>query len=434
VLQASVTPPVDLAQPARDWQARRIGQIAFGAALLFLAQLYLAPAQWFPQTEPLRLALVLSCIALAALAAQRLIANRPLWLGFRTALLAVYTGAALLSPTWSIARALSVDGALEVAKHFLFFVAVLNTFTTPRRIRLAMLVYAAASIVPGWGTFSNWWHDELLVGGFRGRWLGVMADPNHDCMALVAAVPFLLHFAAHGPGLWRRIVGAGGVTAVLMGIVATHSRGGSLGLAAAVLLWALMSKRKALAMGFALVAGAGLLLFAPSTFWQRNETISAYEADVSVQGRMQAWQVAERIFRERPFLGVGESAFLTAWKQYAPIDDPVEHPYVAHNLELEVLGHLGLFGLFGMLGFIACALWSAWRARNGDMAHESRAVLAALIGYLVCQQFSGYSLSWFLYALCAFASCIDRYGGRRKAEVPAVAPGTGNYGSPLRAA
>src|SRR6266446_4944146 len=232
--------------------------------------------------------------------------------------------------------------------------------------------------------------------------------------AYVPAVRFLLHFAAHGPGLWRRIVGAGGVTAVLMGIVATHSRGGSLGLAAAVLLWALMSKRKALAMGFALVAGAGLLLFAPSTFWQRNETISAYEADVSVQGRMQAWQVAERIFRERPFLGVGESAFLTAWKQYAPIDDPVEHPYVAHNLELEVLGHLGLFGLFGMMGFIACALWSAWRARNGDMAHESRAVLAALAGYLVCQQFSGYSLSWFLYALCAFASCIDRYGGRRK--------------------
>jgi O-antigen ligase len=145
---------------------------------------------------------------------------------------------------------------------------------------------------------------------------------------------------------------------------------------------------------------------------------------------MQAWQVAARIVRERPLLGVGESAFLTAWKQYAPIDDPVEHPYVAHNLELEVLGQLGVIGLFGMLGFIACSLWSAWRARNGGMAHESRAVLAALIGYLVCQQFSGYSLSWFLYALCAFASCIDRYGGRKAVEVQP----TGSYGSPLRAA
>jgi len=431
VLQATVSGPVNLSQPARDWQARRVGQVAFGATVLFLAQLYLAPAQWFPVTEPLRLALVLSGIALAALALHRLITNKPLWLGWRGALLAVYSGAALLSPSWSIDRALSVSGALEVAKHFLFFAAVVNTFTTPRRIRIAMLVYAAASIVPGWGTFWNWSHDELLVGGFRGRWLGVMADPNHDCMALVGAVPLLLYFAAHGPGLWRRMVGAGGVAALLMGIVATHSRGGSLGLLAAVLIWGMMSKRKALAAAFTLVAAAGVLLFAPSTFWQRNETISQYEEDVSVQGRMQAWQVAARIFEERPLLGVGESAFLTAWKQYAPIDDPVEHPYVAHNLELEVLGQLGMVGLFGMLGFIACALWSAWRARDGEMGHESRAVFASLVGYLVCQQFSGYSLSWFLYALCAFGSCIDRYGGRRKAEV--VQP-TGSYGSPLRAA
>ena len=430
-MQATVSGPVNLSQPARDWQARRVGQVAFGATVLFLAQLYLAPAQWFPVTEPLRLALVLSGIALAALALHRLITNKPLWLGWRGALLAVYSGAALLSPSWSIDRALSVSGALEVAKHFLFFAAVVNTFTTPRRIRIAMLVYAAASIVPGWGTFWNWSHDELLVGGFRGRWLGVMADPNHDCMALVGAVPLLLYFAAHGPGLWRRMVGAGGVAALLMGIVATHSRGGSLGLLAAVLIWGMMSKRKALAAAFTLVAAAGVLLFAPSTFWQRNETISQYEEDVSVQGRMQAWQVAARIFEERPLLGVGESAFLTAWKQYAPIDDPVEHPYVAHNLELEVLGQLGMVGLFGMLGFIACALWSAWRARDGEMGHESRAVFASLVGYLVCQQFSGYSLSWFLYALCAFGSCIDRYGGRRKAEV--VQP-TGSYGSPLRAA
>jgi len=313
VLQASVSGPVNLSQPARDWQARRIGKVAFGATVLFLAQLYLAPAQWFPVTEPLRLALVLSAIALAAVALQRLITNKPLWLGWRGALLAVYCGAALLSPNWSIDRALSVPGGLEVAKHFLFFVAVVNTVTTPRRIRIAMLVYAAASIVPGWGTFWNWSHDELLVQGFRGRWLGVMADPNHDCMALVGAVPLLLYFAAHGPGLWRRIVGGGGVAAVLMGIVATHSRGGSLGLLTAVLVWGMMSKRKALAGAITLVAAAGVLLFAPSTFWQRNETISQFEEDVSVQGRMQAWQVAARIFRERPLLGVGESAFLTAW-------------------------------------------------------------------------------------------------------------------------
>ena len=421
-MQTSAAGQLDLVQPVRRWQALRIGQLAFGATVLFLAQLYLSPGQWFPETEPLRLALVLSVIALAAVGAHRLLSNKPLWFGWRGAMLAVYCGSALLSPLWSINAALSVAGAIEVAKHFLFFVAVVNTLTTAQRIRTALLCYAAAAIVPGWGTFWNWWHDELLVEGFRGRWLGVLGDPNHDCMALVAAVPLLLHFAAHGPGLWRRILGLGGVTALLMGIVATHSRGGSLGLVAAVVVWALMSKRKALATTLTLIAAAGVLLFAPTTFWQRNETISKYEEDASVQGRLQAWQVAERIFKEHPLLGVGESAFMSAWKRYSPIDDPVEHPYVAHNLELEVLGQLGLIGLFGMLGFVVAAAWSGWRARNGGMAHESRAVFASLIGYLVCLQFSGYSLSWFLYALCAFASCIDRYGGRQKAAPDGGAP------------
>ena len=424
VVQPSAAGQLDLVQPARNWQARKLGQLAFGATLLFLAQLYLAPGAWFPETEPLRIALTLSAIALACLVAHRLLSNKPLWIGWRGVMLAVYCIAALLSPIWSIDAALSVDGGLEVAKHFFFFLAVANTLNTPQRIRTALLFYAAAAIVPGWGTFSNWWHDELLVNGFRGRWLGVMADPNHDCMALVGAVPLMLFFAAHGPGLWRRIIGIGGVTVLLMGIVATYSRGGSVGLVAAVLVWALMSKRKMLATAFALVATAGMLLFAPTTFWQRNETIYDYGEDASVTGRFQAWQVAGRIFRERPLLGVGESAFMSAWKQYAPIDDPIEHIYVAHNLELEVLGQLGVVGLFGMLGFIACSLWSGWRARNGEMAHESRAVFAALVGYLVCQQFSGYSISWFLYSLCAFAACIDRYGGRQKAaaQTPVGAP------------
>ena len=375
--------------------------------------------------------MVLSCVALSSIAAYRVLTNRPMWMGWRTALLAVYCGAALLSPIWSIDRATTIPGALEVGKHFLFFTAVVNTTTSAKRIRLALLLYAAASIVPGWGTFWNWSHDELLVEGFRGRWLGVMADPNHDCMALVGAVPLLLYFATTGPGVWRRVMGLGGTAAVLMGIVATHSRGGSLGLVAAVVVWALMSKRKALASVLVLIAGAGVLLFAPASFWQRNETISQYAEDLSVQGRMQAWQVAERIFEERPLLGVGESAFLTAWKQYAPIDAG-PHYFVAHNLELEVLGQLGVIGLLGMMAFIGCALWSAWRARNGEMANEARAVFAALVGYLVCQQFSGYSLSWFLYALCAFAACIDHWGGKRKADHRPAA--TGQHGSPAFAA
>ena len=83
----------------------------------------------------------------------------------------------------------SVDCAIEVGKHFLFFLAIVNSFDSPRRVRIALGLYALSAIAPGWGTFDYWRHDIGLVEGFRGRWLGVLADPNHDAMALVGAVP-----------------------------------------------------------------------------------------------------------------------------------------------------------------------------------------------------------------------------------------------------
>ncbi|MFL5443694.1 MAG: O-antigen ligase family protein [Myxococcales bacterium] len=405
---------VDAIQPMRNWQARKISQIACAATVLFTAQLYLSPAAWFPETEPLHIAFVLSLVALSALVVFRMLANRPLWLGWRSLFLGLYCATSLLSPIWSIDRPTSVEGALEVAKHFLFFLAIVNALTTPKRIRVGILLFAIASIVPGWGTFWNWWHDELLVEGFRGRWLGVMADPNHDAMALVAALPLLLYLVTVGDRAWKRAIALVGVPVLLMGIIATHSRGGSLGLAAAVGVWALTSKRKVVAGILALVAAAGVLLWAPRSFWERNDTIATYEEDASVQGRLQAWEVAERIFKERPVLGVGASAFLAAWSQYAPLDWHDGFRHSAHNLELEVLGEVGSVGLFGMTLFLLCSLWSAFRARNGEMAHESRAIFAALVGYLVCQQFSGYSLSWFTYALCGFAACCDHWAPLRQ--------------------
>ncbi len=351
---------------------------------------------------------------------QRLLTNKPLFLGWRTALLAVYIGAAALSPMWSMDKPASVAAAAEVCKHFLFFLALTNTASSPGRIRTALLLFVCAVMVPGFGTYLHYHNGELLVEGFRGRWYGVMADPNHDAMALVAAVPIALMFIVGGKSFWHRAAGLGALVACLMGVVATHSRGGSVGLAAAVLVWALLAKRKAMALGASMLAAFGVLLFAPQSFWQRNETIAGYQEDESVHGRMQAWHVAGRAFHDHPILGIGEQAFLKSWDAYAPLDAGVNR-YVAHNLFLEVGAELGLVGLFGLVSFILVSLGSALRAKDGELGPEARALFAALIGYLVCQQFSGYSLSWFLYALCGFAACVDHYAPKPVRE-PALAP------------
>ena len=404
---------------ARRWQAEKAAKVAFFATALFAAQLYLSPAQWFPVLEPVHLAAILSAVGLSALLVRRVLSNEPLWLGWRTAVFAVYAVTSLLSPMWSIAPEGSSLGAIEVVKHFLFFLALVNAVDTPRRVRIALGMYALAALAPGWGTFNNWMHDELLVEGFRGRWLGVMADPNHDAMALVGALPILLFFCVGHAHKWPlRLVAAVGAVGCVAGIIATHSRGGTLGLAVAVILFALLSRRKAIATVCVLIGAAGMLLLAPTSFWQRNETATLGAEDLSIVGRLEAWQVAGRIFEERPILGVGEGAFLDAWNQYAPIDSDrlFGHRYVAHNLILEVLGTLGLVGLFGLMGLLLVCFWSAWKARNGELGGEARAVLAAMIGNLVCQMFAGSAASWFLFALCGFATCCEAWTAQRKAQ------------------
>jgi O-antigen ligase len=418
-LSTYVVPGVD--RSAHRFQARMVANVAFWATALFAAQLYLSPAQWFPVLEPMHHAVILSVVALGTIGLRRLLTNEPLWMGWRTAFLAVYAVEAVLSVMWSVDPPGTVTGSLEIVKHFLFFFCIANAVNTPRRLKIALGLYAAAAIVPGWGTFNNYMHDELLVEGFRGRWLGVLADPNHDAMALVGALPILMYFlVGKGHRPWLRIIGLLGTATSLAGIVATHSRGGTIGLVVAVVAFALLSHHKALASTAALVGAAGVLLLAPASFWERNETATLGAEDLSIEGRLEAWQVAGRILHERPMLGVGESAFLAAWSQYAPIDSDrlFGHRYVAHNFILEVQGQLGLVGLLGVMTFIAMCSWSAWRARNGELGGEARAILAALVGYMVCQMFSGYSKSWFLYALCGFATCCDVWA-RRAAEARA---------------
>jgi putative inorganic carbon (hco3(-)) transporter len=400
---------------ARGRQVAWLGKVAFAASSLFAAQLYLSPGSWFPVLEPLHLPMVLSMLSLSALVLQRLLTNRPIWMGVRTAFLAAYVIEALLSPLWSMAPETSWTAATEVVKHMLFFLAITNTANTPWRIRIALFGFALAAIVPACGTYWNYSHQELLVEGFRGRWLGILADPNHDAMALVAAVPILLTLAMYGRRVILKAVAAFGVLACIAGVVATHSRGGSVGLAAALVTWALLSRYRLASLGTAALLAVAVVLYAPSTFWQRNETIAEYRDDESVRGRMRAWHVAGRIAEEHPFLGAGEQGFLAAWEHYAPIDAG-PHRFVAHNLFLEVVGNLGFIGLFSLTGFLVCAFWSCWRARNGPLGNEARAVLAALAGYIVCQQFSGYSLSWFTYGLCAFAACIDHWVPRPQPE------------------
>jgi O-antigen ligase len=270
-----------------------------------------------------------------------------------------------------------------------------------------------ASLVPSWGAVARWLDGTDLLDGYRARWLGVYADPNHLAMSLVAIVPLAATFALFWRSWLLRLLGAVAAGLAVTAIVLTHSRGGALGLALAVVLWALSGAKRLRALAIVGALAAAVTFFAPKSFWERTETIAAYEEDVSAQGRIWAWEVASAINRDRPIAGVGAGAFRYAWPLYAP-PEARGAAFVAHNIFLSELGELGLVGFMLFLVFLSRALAGAFKAaRHPTVGPLARAVAAGLSGYILCDMMSGYVLSAHFFLLVALAAAAERLARQR---------------------
>ncbi|HUB06214.1 MAG TPA: O-antigen ligase family protein [Myxococcales bacterium] len=398
--------------------------LAFVGLIAFAIAAYTSIAIWIPATAVARPALAASLLAAAGVALSAVAGPRRLRLdGLRGALLVAFWVLTAASILWSIAPEASQTAAEDIGKEGLIYLVIVNAVRDPVRLRRTLAVLAGAAAVPAIGCVSNYWRGLDLLGGTRARWVGIFQDPNHLAMALTSAVPLALFFVLEGPGLVRRLV-AGAVAAVAVaGVVVTQSRGGAVGLGAAVLAFALLRRQKGRGLVAAFALAAGLLAFAPAAFWRRTETLADYQTDVSALGRIHAWQVLYRVATDRPLSGVGAGAFLAAWPVYAPIEAG-QHAFVTHNVFLQPLAELGLPGFLLFLALVSSCLAGAFRVRaDTDVGPAAGAVLAALVGNLVCQLSSGYSPNTFLFMLLGLAGAAELMAQRApRLDAPLFAP------------
>jgi putative inorganic carbon (hco3(-)) transporter len=309
--------------------------------------------------------------------------------------------------------------AIELLKLAAIYVTLINVVTTRRRLAIVCGAMVLGSIVTSIGVI-DWYHGGVdLVEGYRARWVGVYADPNHMAMNMGIVVPLAIAFLARKKTHWAfRILCAAAAILAVYAIVVSHSRGGFIGLICAMAMWTLREREHRLkALVASAILAVGLVAFAPKSFWARNETVAGFHEDASAMGRVYAWQVASRISLDKPMLGVGVGSFRYAWPLYAPPE--ARRAYVAHNIFLDVIGELGFVGLIAFLVFAGGAAGGAFSA-SSDKEHGwlSSALAAAMTGYLVCDLFSGYILSAHLYVLFGLAACAERIA-RGEALAPA---------------
>jgi len=388
-----------------------------GGAYIFIACLYVSPADLLPWTAPLRPAMLSAAAMVSAVLLRRIMRGEPVRAAGGTgAAVAVLFALLLLSPLWSLDPRGSLGYALGALKLAAAFVGLAGTLRTPAQVRRALVVAALSSAVPAAVTLQHW-HDEVgLVEGYRATYMGLLANPNQLAAAMAMTVPLALAArTGSGPVLRALLLVAAGLDAAAM--VATHSRGGLLGFAAGLAAWALLSRQRMRSVALAAAGSAALAVFAPSSFWERTRTIGDYAQDASAQGRLQAWETGAKALAQSPLLGVGAGAYLHAWDVYAP-RNPGERAYASHNMWAQVAVELGLLGAACFAAVLLLSVRALWRARTGPAGDDARALCASLAALVVCGQTAGNAFHWFTYLALGLAAATahQRFQAAREAH------------------
>ncbi len=172
-------------------------------------------------------------------------------------------------------------------------------------------------------------------------------------------------------------------SSVLIGIahLLSHSRGGLLALGAGLATLAWLSRgreagegRPLLIAGGALAVAAFLLVFAPSSLFQRLSSFGDPARDDSMQFRMRLWSDSLGLWASSPVVGTGLGTFSAAIPPYRSGPDEIRAEY-AESDWLQLLCEAGLIGLAIAAILVVSSLRGGLREARGETSERSRGVL-----------------------------------------------------------
>ena len=212
------------------------------------------------------------------------------------------------------------------------------------------------------------WADPNSISAGTIRIYGPLGNPNLLSGYLLALLPFAAVALLRWQGLGSRLFAGCSLILGVIATVLTYSRGGWLGLMAAlaVLLllllirwtrhWPLIWKRMLpLAV---LVLGAAVVVIAATKFEPvrtRVASLLAGRGDSSNNFRINVWLAAIEMIQDRPWLGIGPGN--TAFNSIYPLyQQPKFNALSAYSVPLEILVETGIPGLLACLGLLVSSV------------------------------------------------------------------------------
>ncbi len=304
--------------------------------------------------------------------------------------------------------------------------------STPRRI-VAVLGIIACSLGIHAGKAGFVW---LVIGGvrFADGLSGAFVDNNGYALGTVMIMPLLIatgqnvHYLFEGrwPDVekWTRRVIFAMAFFCTFTVIGTYSRGGFLSLAAAVLLFIGLQKRRAAAftgLGVAVIVGL-MVVPIPQAYVERLSTIRTYEeiGEDSAMSRPHFWKVAV-LMAQQNFFGVGLRQYENAFDDYDFLNGRYGRGRSVHSVYYQVLAELGFPGAAVWAFLLLYSVYVCWRVRarawSPDLSKESRefvftcsnALLVSTAGFMVGGSFLTLALNDLTWLTFALVAALDRW-------------------------
>jgi O-antigen ligase len=428
---ATARPGLSPRKESKDW--------AFTWTLIFTGILFLRPQDVIPPLAVLHLAELSAIAGLTALFVGRLARRQPITRMTPEFIGVIGFGAIILATApFSIWIGGSVGVFTEqYVKVILVYLLAVNVIDSPKRLeRLTWLLVLSVGYLGFRAVFDYARGVNLIARGTRvsGSVGGIMQNPNDLALNMTVFIPPAVYMAMRPGSMMKRLIAAGCAACMMGAIVASGSRGGFLGFAAMLLVLAAYAARQrpALVLAGALALMCALPL-APSSYWRRISSITDSSKDDynSSDARKRLFGESFDAFVENPITGVGAGEF----KDWNP-EKRVEAWHESHNVWLQVGAELGIFGLAVFLYLVLEGFRAVFQTRRllrrlrpargrggargqpaepetasalsdedaGLLDVHSAAMVASLVGWVVCAFFASVAYNWTFYYLLALAA------------------------------
>jgi putative inorganic carbon (hco3(-)) transporter len=252
----------------------------------------------------------------------------------------IFLGFIMLSATWATVFSYTNTIFQRSLGYFFLFIMIARICTTRQRVRgvfFILIVSHLFLLAMNPAVVLNPTERHYIVGA---TFLG---DGNDYSMSVCILLGFAVEMAYAQTSKLKKTLYWSLVGLLVLAIIGTQSRGATLGMVAVFGYMWWRSPRKAAGVIAIVLAGVGVLLYAPDVYFERMSTLSAPSQDSSAEGRLHAWRAGTKMALDN-VLGVGAGNFPNNFPKYRASDAPVRW-MTAHSMYFLILGELGFLGL-----------------------------------------------------------------------------------------